>query len=398
LKSNKIPKGLVPLEQLFDRSNTFQGTNKSSLDDQVQEVNIGSGVTPRIIKISKACTPEEKRKIVTLVREYRDVFAWYYDELKAYDPKIINHAIPLLEVIKPFRQRLRYMNPKVALTIQKELQKLYEACIIEPIRYSHSVANYVPVRKKSGEIHICIDLINLNRACLKDNCPLPSMKHILQAVTGSGMMSMLDGFSSYNQVLVDKQDRYKTAFITPWGTYSYIRMPFGLMNAGATFQCAMDYAFSDYLFKFILVYQDDLTIYSKTRDDHVSHLRKVFDRCRSLGISLNPKKSILGVFEGKLLGHIVSKKGVRIDPERIKRIMEIPLPSSRKGIQSFFDRINVLRCFVPNFAEIAKPIYDILKKDDNLKWSDEAKKDFNDIKQVLCHSPILISLDYAKDF
>jgi hypothetical protein len=183
----------------------------------------------------------------------------------------------------------------------------------------------VSVRKKSGEIRICIDFRNLNHACLKDNYPLPSMEHILQAVTRSGMMSMLDDFSEYNQVLVAKRDRYKTTFITPWGTYSYICMPFGLMNVGATFQRAMDFAFSDYLFKFIVVYQDDLTVYSKNRSDHIDHLRKNFDRCRSLGISLNPKKSILGVFEGKLLGHIVSKEGVRIDPERVKGIMEIPL-------------------------------------------------------------------------
>jgi hypothetical protein len=221
------------------------------------------------------------------------------------------------------------------------------------------------------------------------------MEHVLQAVTGSGMMSMLDGFSRYNQVLVAKRDRYKTTFITPWGTYSYIRMPFGLMNVDATFQHAMDFTFSYYLFKFIVVYQDDITVYSKNRSDHVNHLRKIFDRCRSLGISLNPKKSILGVFEGKLLGHIVSKEGVRIDPERVKGIMEIPLPSSRKGIQSFFDRINFVRRFVPNFAEIAKPISDMLKKDHDLKWSDEAKKAFDDIKQALCHSLVLVSPNYA---
>jgi hypothetical protein len=117
LKSNKIPKGLVSLEDLFDRSDAFKGTNKSSLDDQVDEVDIGNKDTPRIIKVGKGCTPEEKKKIVKLVREYRDVFAWSYDELKAYDPKIINHAIPLLEGAKPFRQRLRFMNPKVAPTI-----------------------------------------------------------------------------------------------------------------------------------------------------------------------------------------------------------------------------------------------------------------------------------------
>jgi hypothetical protein len=170
------------------------------------------------------------------------------------------------------------------------------------------------------------------------------------------------------------------------------------MNVGATFQRAMDFAFSNYLFKFIVVYQDDLIVYSKNRSDHIDHLRKIFDRCWSLGISLKPKKSILGVFEGKLLGDIVSKEEVRIDLERVKGIMEIPLPSSQKGILSFFGRINFVRWFMPNFAEIAKPISDMLKKGHDLKWSNKAKNAFDNIKQALCHSPILISLDYAKDF
>jgi hypothetical protein len=220
----------------------------------VDEVDIDNKDTPRIIKVGKGCTPEEKRNIVMLVREYKDVFAWSYDDLKSYGPMIINHAMPLLKGVKPFFQRLRYMNPKVEPIIQKELQKLYEARIIDSIKYSHWVGNYVPVRKKSCKIHICIDFINLNCTCLKDNYPLPSMKDILQAVTRLGMMSMLGGFSGYNKVLVAKRDKYKTTFITPWENYSYNCMPFGLMNVGATFQHAMDYSFLDYLFKFIVVY------------------------------------------------------------------------------------------------------------------------------------------------
>jgi len=110
------------------------------------------------------------------------------------------------------------MNPKMPPIIQQELQKLYEAKIIEPIRYSNWVANVVPVRKKTSEIRVCIDFRNLNSASLKDNYPLLSMEHVLQAITGFGMMSMLDGLSGYNQVAVKKEDRYKTAFTTPWGT------------------------------------------------------------------------------------------------------------------------------------------------------------------------------------
>ena len=126
------------------------------------------------------------------------------------------------------------------------------------------------------------------------------------------MMSLLDGFSGYNQVWVKKEDRHKTTFTMPWGTFEYIRMPFGLTNAGATFQRAMDYAFKGLINKFIEIYQDDLTAFSKDGVSHINHLRQGFDRCREYGISLNPAKSIFGVTEGKLLGHIIFKDGIQI--------------------------------------------------------------------------------------
>lgn len=115
------------------------------------------------------------------------------------------------------------------------------------------MANVVPIRKKNREIQICIDFRNLNLSSLKDNYPLPNMEHVLQPVTGSGMMSMLNRFSSYNQVSISKDDKYKTVFTTPWGTYAYVRMLFGLINTRATFQRAMDFAFCNYLYKSIVI-------------------------------------------------------------------------------------------------------------------------------------------------
>ena len=128
------------------------------------------------------------------------------------------------------------------------------------------MANLAPVRKKSGDIRICIDFRNLNRASLKDNYPIPAMEQILQSVSGSTTLSLLDGFSGYNQVLVSKEDRLKTTFRTKWGTYAYDKMPFGLINAGATFQRAMDIAFRGLLNRSIVVYLDDITVYSKIRE------------------------------------------------------------------------------------------------------------------------------------
>jgi len=161
------------------------------------------------------------------------------------------------------------------------------------------------------------------------------MEQLLQQVTGCYMLFMLYGFSGYNKVLVGEGDRFKTAFASPWGTYAYVCIPFGLINAGATFKRAMDYAFSDIINQFLVVYQDDITVFSKHRSNHIAHLRKVFDKCREFKISLNPNKSLFGVTEDKLLGHIVSKEGVRIYPDRVESIQHIPLPRNKKVVQSF---------------------------------------------------------------
>jgi hypothetical protein len=145
------------------------------------------------------------------------------------------------------------------------------------------------------------DFRNLNKSSLKDNYPLPKMDHVLQKVVGSNRISMIDGFSGYNQIVVHEKDRELTAFTTPWGTFMYDKIPFGIMNAGATFQRAMDIAFVGERDKFVVIYLDDLTIFSKSDEDHLKHLKKTFIKCKKYGLSLNPKKSHFSMQEGKLL-------------------------------------------------------------------------------------------------
>ncbi|XP_057863203.1 uncharacterized protein LOC131071404 [Cryptomeria japonica] len=175
-------------------------------------------------------------------------------------------------------------------------------------------------------------------------------------------------------------------------------MPFGLINAGATFQRAMDIAFQDLIGKCIIIYMDDITIFSRKREDHIEDLRKVFQRCRKYGISLNPKKCIFGVTEGKLLGHIISEKGISIDPERVEAISKINLPSSKKELRSFFGKINFVREFISGFAEIIRPLNEMLKKDAKIDWTTEAKKAFEEIKSTIVEAPVLVSPDYARPF
>jgi len=281
-------------------------------------------------------------------------------------------------------------------SIEKEVKKLLDSKIIVPHRYSDWVANLVLVGKKNGEIRLCVDFRNLNRASLKDNYPLPKMDHILQKVKGYFRMSMLDGFSRYNQVAMNKKDKKKMAFTTPWGTFMYARIPFGLMNIGATVQRAMDIAFVGD--KFVIIYLDDITIFSKSDEEHLDHLKNTFDKCRRFGLSLNPKKSIFSLEEGKLLGHIVSRDGVKIDTARVQAVQKIPLPRSKKDIQFFLGKINFLRRFVSNYVEIVKEITDMLKKENEVCWTKESKKSFSRIKEAFKATRVLISPGYQNPF
>jgi ribonuclease HI len=398
LPSNHIPRGLVPLERLFDGNDVPVKGRVLNEDTETTECNIGSQEKPRFVKLSSSLTREQKAEYTELLKEFADVFAWTYEDLKTYDTSVIEHKIPLKEEAKPFRQKLRQINPMLLPVMEKEVKKLLDAQIIVPLRYSEWVANLVPVRKKSGEIRLCVDFRNLNRSSKKDNYPLPKMEHILQRVIGASRISMIDGFSGYNQISVMPEDREKTTFTTPWGTFMYAKMPFGLMNAGATFQRAMDIAFIGEKDQFVVIYLDDITVFSKTDKEHCCHLRKVFMKCRRYGLSLNPKKSLFAMKEGKLLGHIVSAEGVRIDPSRVEAIQTLSLPRSKKEVQAFLGKINFLRRFVSNFAELVKHITTMLRKGNEVKWTIEPRESFVQIKKALTEAPVLISPDYSKDF
>jgi hypothetical protein len=160
------------------------------------------------------CTNEEAYQYVSLFKEYIDVFAWTYNDLKSYHKTIFQHVIPLREGAKPMKQKIRMMNPKLKPMVKIELEKLKKARIIYPIRHLDWLSNLVIVRKKTREIRMCVSFRDLNKASIKDNFPLPNMNFLLQNVTGSAYMSMVDGFLRYNQVLVAEEDRKKTTFIT----------------------------------------------------------------------------------------------------------------------------------------------------------------------------------------
>ena len=195
---------------------------------------------------------------------------------------------------------------------------------------------------------------------------------------------------------MNPDDKEKTTFTTPQGTFMYDKIPFGLMNVGATLQRAMDIDFVGEKDKFVVIYLDDITVFSKSNDEHLKHLKQTFLKWRKFGLSLNPKKSHFVVQEGKLLGHLVSADGIRIDNERVKEILKISLPRSKKDVQYFIGKIKFLRWFIPNFAETIKQINTMLKKDQEVKWTNEAKNAFEKIKMALTVAPVLVSTDFNR--
>jgi hypothetical protein len=210
-----------------------------------------------------------REECVELMKQYSYIFVWSYEDLKVFDTEIIHHKIPLKLGSKPIKKKSRKFNPLLLHIIEKELKRLLESKIIVPLRYSEWVANLVPVRKKSGEIRLCVDFRNLKRCSLKYNYSLPKMDHILQRVVGVKRISMLDGYSRCNQISVVEEDKKKTTFTTPWGTFMYKKMPFGLMNGGATFQRAMDISFIGEKDRFLVIYLDNVTVFSASNEEHL---------------------------------------------------------------------------------------------------------------------------------
>ena len=191
------------------------------------------------------------------------------------------------------------------------------------------MANVVPVAKKDGKIRICVDYRDLNKVSPKDNFPLPNIHIFIDNCAKHEMQSFVDCYAGYHQILMDEEYVEKMAFITPWGVYHYRLKSFGLKNAGATYMRAMKTIVHDMIHREIEVYVDDVIIKSRESSDHLTHLRKFFERLCRYNLKLNPSKCAFGVPVGKLLRFIVSRRGIEMYPSKIKAIQELPSPKKR---------------------------------------------------------------------
>jgi hypothetical protein len=226
---------------------------------------------------------------------------------------------------------------------------------------------------------------------------MPFINQIIDDCTGHEALSFMDRFSGYNQIQIHPADQYKTTFTTLWGTFSYRVMPFGLKNAGATFQWAMTYIFHD-LAHIILAYLDDLTARSKKCTHHLDNLRIIFQRCRQYNICLNPLKCMFCVTVGHLLGFIVSQRSITVDPLKVQAITEIPPPRNLRQLQSLQGKANFLRFFVPDYAIRTHGFLFLLHHDIPFHWDAHAQQSFDDLKTALSNAPLISAPDYNRDY
>ena len=204
----------------------------------VETVDFGTEDQPRELKIGSPLSTDERDRLIHLLRSYLDVFAWSYEDMPGLDPSIVQHHLPTLPHARPVKQKLRRLHPRWSLQVKEEIQKQLSVGFISVVEYPEWLANVVPVPKKDGKVRVCVDFRDLNKASPKDDFPLPHIDLLVDGTAGHSMLSFMDGFSGYNQILMAPEDMEKTAFITEWGTYCYRVMPFGLKNVGATYQRA----------------------------------------------------------------------------------------------------------------------------------------------------------------
>jgi hypothetical protein len=226
------------------------------------------------------------------------------------------------------------------------------------------------VKKSDGTYRMCVDFRKVNASTKKDAYPMPRIDETLEKLEGSKFFSSMDAEKGYHQVPMDEASKPITAFTTPKGLFQYKRMPFGLTNAGATFQRMMNTVLGKLTWDQCMVFIDDIVVYSRSWDEHISSLRLVFEKLREAGITLKLAKCNFGADHVKFLGHVVSREGVGPDPEKIKAIRELELPTTLKALKSFLGMTGWLRKFIKDYAKIAAPMVSKLRGGNSKKSID----------------------------
>ncbi|KAG7532870.1 Ribonuclease H domain [Arabidopsis thaliana x Arabidopsis arenosa] len=358
-------------------------------DDVVIEVVLEEDKPDRKVRIGVTLTGEIKEALIELLKKNKTSFAWSAADMPGIDPSIICHKLNVDPSFKPVKQKRRKLGVERAKAVNDEVDKLLKIGSIREVQYPEWVANTVVVKKKNGKDRVCIDFTDLNKACPKDSFPLPHIDRLVESTAGNELLTFMDAFSGYNQIMMDPEDQEKTSFITDRGTYCYKVMPFGLKNAGATYQRLVNKMFHEHLGKTMEVYIDDMLVKSLRKEDHIKHLEECFEILNRYQMKLNPAKCTFGVPSGEFLGYIVTKRGIEANPNQINAFLNMPSPKNFKEVQRLTGRIAALNRFISRSTDKSLPFYQILKGNKGFLWDEKCEEAFGQLKAYLTTPPVL---------
>src|SRR6185295_3801042 len=351
-------------------------------------------VKPEEFKIRKI-NEKQREKFNRLIINYEEIFAEEIYQLGRTN--IIKHGIKIEENVKLIRQQYYRTNPANQQYIEEEIQRLLKDRIIKK-SFSPWTSPVVLVKKKNRKLRFCVDYRKLNSITKKDAYPLPRIDEMLNTLKGSKWFSTLDLASGYWQVAMHPTDREKTAFVTRYGIYEFNVMPFGLCNASATFQRLMDHVYKGIAWKFVVVYLDDTIVYSRTFDEHLTHLKRVFNRIKQAGLRLNIEKRTFWMHQLPFLGHLILAKGIAPDPQKVEAVQRIQPPKNLTALRFFLGLAEYYRQFIQNFSSIARPLNSLLQKDEPYHWQNKQQKAFEELKSRLITAPILAYPNFKETF
>ncbi|GKV15561.1 hypothetical protein SLEP1_g26343 [Rubroshorea leprosula] len=338
--------------------------------EDVEEVLIDDKDLSRKTQIGTRFNPEERDKLIAFLRANNDVFMWTSADMLG----IPNSAI------------------------KEEVEKLLQAGFVRKVDYCKWVANPILVKKANGKWRMCIDYTNLNKACPKDCYPMPSIDKLIEAASGNDRLSLLDSYSGYHQVPMAPEDEEKTSFYAGDEIYCYVMMLFGLKNAGATYHKMVTIIFRAQIGRNLEVYVNDIVVKSLKVEDHLADLDETFNKLKKNKMRLNPAKCIFGVKSGKFLGFMVSRRGIEVNPKKIRAIAEMELPKSVKDIQRLTGRVAALHQFISKSADKCLPFFKIMRstaqkdesgKQKKFEWNQECQTAFDELKSYLSSPPLL---------
>jgi hypothetical protein len=332
---------------------------------------------------------------VPVVCEYPDVFT---EELPDMPPdRDIEFIIELIPEIAPIAQRAYRMNPQELEELKRQLADMLSKGLIRPSA-SPWGSPVLFVDKRDGTIRLCVDYHKLNEVTIKNKYPLPKIEDLFDQLNGAKVFSKIDLRTGYHQLKVRESDIPKTAFTTRYGLFEYTVMSFGLTNAPAYFMNLMNKVFMKFLDKFMVVFIDDILVYSKTEEEHAEHLRLVLGTLREHPLYAKFNKCEFWLKEVGFLGHVISAGGVYVDPSNITSILERKAPTNPTEVQAFLGLAGYYRKFVEGFSSIAHPMTQLLKKDKKFEWTEKCEQSFQELKKRLVSAPIFTMPDITKSF